>query len=89
VLGASRKVDDGKGQTKIGQQDGANRHPSITDRLCHERDPLGVRKGGSANRWLAALVARKLKKLAAVAMANKMVRMIWAPSTKQESYKMP
>jgi transposase len=45
-----------------------------------------VRKGGSANRWLAALVARKPKMVAAVALANKMARMIWAITTKQENY---
>jgi transposase len=47
-----------------------------------------VRKGGSANRWLAALVARKPKMVAAVALANKMARMIWAVTTKQENYRM-
>jgi transposase len=47
-----------------------------------------VRKGGSANRWLAALVARKPKMVAAVALANKMARMIWALTTKQENYRM-
>ena len=47
-----------------------------------------VRKGGSANRWLAALVTRKPKMVAAVALANKMARMIWALSTKQENYRM-
>ncbi|MBR3370932.1 MAG: IS110 family transposase [Rhodobacteraceae bacterium] len=47
-----------------------------------------VRRGGSANRWLAALVARKPKMVAAVALANKMARMIWALSTKQENYRM-
>lgn len=31
-----------------------------------------VRKGGSANRWLAALVARKPKMVATVALANEM-----------------
>ena len=47
-----------------------------------------VRKGGSSNRWLAALVARKPRMVAAVALANKMARMIWAMSTKQEDYRM-
>ena len=47
-----------------------------------------VRKGGSPNRWLAALVARKPKMVAAVALANKMARMIWAVTTKQEDYRM-
>ena len=47
-----------------------------------------VRKGGSPNRWLAALVARKPKMVAAVALANKMARMIWAVTTKREDYRM-
>lgn len=47
-----------------------------------------VRRGGSTNRWLAALVARKPKMVAAVALANKMARMIWAVTTKQENYRM-
>jgi len=47
-----------------------------------------VRKGGSTNRWLAALVARKPKMVAAVAPANKMARMIWAVTTKHEDDKM-
>ena len=46
------------------------------------------RKGGSTNRWLAALVARKPKMVAAVALANKMARMIWAMTTKKEDYRM-
>jgi transposase len=47
-----------------------------------------VRKGGSANRWLAGLVARKPRMVAAVALANKMARMIWVMTTKQENYRM-
>lgn len=47
-----------------------------------------VRKGGSANRWLASLVARKPRMGAAVALANKMARMIWAMTTKKENYRM-
>ena len=47
-----------------------------------------VRKGSSSNRWLAALVVRKPRMVAAVALANKMARMIWAMTTKQEDYRM-
>jgi transposase len=59
-----------------------------------------VRKGGSPNRWLAALVARKPKMVAAVALASserrsatgpsppRTARMIWAMTTKQEDYRM-
>jgi len=47
-----------------------------------------VRKGGSTNRWLAALVARKPRMVAAVTLANKMARMICAVTTKQEDCRM-
>ncbi|SEG37914.1 Transposase IS116/IS110/IS902 family protein [Jhaorihella thermophila] len=47
-----------------------------------------VRKGGSTNRWLAALVSRKPRMVAAVALANKMARMIWAMTKKQEDFRM-
>ena len=47
-----------------------------------------ARKGASPNRWLAALVARKPRMVAAVALANKMARMIWAVTTRQEFYRM-
>ena len=47
-----------------------------------------LRKDGSPNRWLANLVARKPKMVAAVALANKLARTIWAVTTKQENYRM-
>ena len=47
-----------------------------------------VRKGGSSNRWLANLVARKPKMVAAVALANKMARIIWAMMTREQNYRM-
>ena len=74
-LGSVRKM----GQTDI-------RHLLIVGAMRVIR--WGVRRGGSTNRWLAALVARKPKMVAAVALANKMARMIWALSTKQENYRM-
>lgn len=46
-----------------------------------------VRKGGTSNRWLASLLARKPRMVAAVALANKMARMIWAMMTKEEDYR--
>tara|TARA_R110001599_G_scaffold85906_2_gene230588 strand:+ start:444 stop:656 length:213 start_codon:yes stop_codon:yes gene_type:complete len=44
--------------------------------------PWVVRKGGSKNKWLASLVARKPRMVAAVALANKMARQIWAMQRK-------
>ena len=52
-----------------------------------------VRKGGSSNRWLAALVARKPRMVAAVGAGERheraaMARMIWAMTTRGEDYRM-
>ena len=45
--------------------------------------------GKLATEWLCQLLARKPKKLAAVALANKMARMIWAMMTTGEAYRRP
>jgi len=42
-----------------------------------------------ATEWLRRLLARKPRKLAAVALANKMARMIWAMMTTGEAYRRP
>ena len=60
----------------------------IEDPADPRRSCLPNRGNPHTNRWLAALVARKPKMVAAVALANKMARMIWAMSTKQEDYRM-
>lgn len=39
--------------------------------------------------WLARMLARKPRMLVAIALANKMARMIWAMLTKQEDYRTP
>jgi transposase len=39
--------------------------------------------------WLTALLARRPKKVAAIALANKFARMAWAMMAKGESYKEP
>ena len=45
---------------------------------------------GSKHRpWLAALLARKPTKVAAIALANKMARMAWAMMAKGERYRQP
>jgi transposase len=43
------------------------------------------RKGSSA--WLLALLGRKPRKLAAVALANKMARIVWAMMARSEAYR--
>jgi transposase len=46
-------------------------------------------KEGRASPWLLGLLARKPKKLAAVALANKMARTIWAIMMSGETYRRP
>ncbi len=46
-------------------------------------------KKGRATPWLLGLLARKPKKLAAVALANKMARIIWAMMMTGETYRRP
>lgn len=48
-----------------------------------------IRKGDDANPWIARLLARKPRLVAAVALANKMARMIWATVTKKQNYQIP
>ena len=44
-------------------------------------------KPGKASAWLIALLARRPRKLAAVALANKMARIVWAMMTSGEAYR--
>ena len=46
-------------------------------------------KTGRASPWLLGLLARKPKKLAAVALANKMARIVWAMMMSGEIYRRP
>jgi transposase len=46
-------------------------------------------KTGRASAWLLGLLARKPKKLAAVALANNMARIIWAMVMSGEIYRRP
>ena len=46
-------------------------------------------KPGRASRWLVDLLARRPRKLAAVALANKMARVLWAMMASGEVYRRP
>ena len=48
-----------------------------------------MRPGGRMSEWLRALLLRKPRKLAAVALANKTARIVWAMMTSGESYRRP
>jgi transposase len=46
-------------------------------------------KAGQTSPWLLSLLARKPRKLAAVALANKIARVAWAMMTRGENYRQP
>ena len=50
---------------------------------------IRVAKAGQASPWLINLLARRPKKLAAVALADKMARIIWAMMVSGETYRRP
>ena len=48
-----------------------------------------ARNGGKSSPWLQAILSRRTSKVAAVALANKTVRIVWALLTKGSSYRNP
>ena len=46
-------------------------------------------RNGAKRPWLVRLLARRKAKVAAVALANKNARMIWAMMTSKERYREP
>ena len=48
-----------------------------------------MKQSNGLNTWLAQLTSRKRIQVAAVAMANKMARMVWAVLSKGEAYRPP
>jgi transposase len=47
-----------------------------------------VRKGVLPDNWLGRLMARRPRMVAAVALANKMARIIWATMMREENYRL-
>lgn len=47
-----------------------------------------VRKGVLPDNWLEVILGRKPRMVAAIALANKMARIIWAMMTREQNYRM-
>ena len=47
-----------------------------------------VRKGVLPDNWLGRVLGRKPRMVAAIALANKMARIIWAMMTREQNYRM-
>ena len=71
--------------SKMGQRD--LRRLLITGAMTVVR--WAVRRGVTRDPWLAGMLARKPRMLVAVALANRMARIVWALLTKKESYRAP
>jgi transposase len=71
--------------SKMGQRD--IRRLLIIGAMAVVRSAL--RKGAPEGSWLHRMLARKPRKLVAIALANKMARSIWAMLTKGEDYRIP
>ena len=48
-----------------------------------------ARRGETADPWLARMLAHKPRMLVAVALANRMARIVWALETRKEFYRLP
>ena len=46
-----------------------------------------IRRGGTADPWVANMLARKPRMLVAVALANRMARVAWAMMRNKEAYR--
>ena len=71
--------------SKMGQRD--LRRLLITGAMAEIR--WAIRRGMPEGSWLARMLTRKPQKLVAVALANKMARIVWALMTKKETYRHP
>ena len=69
--------------SKMGQRD--LRRLSITGSMAVVR--RAARRGATADPWLANMLVRKPRMLVAVALANRMARIVWALMTKKENYR--
>jgi transposase len=47
------------------------------------------KRGAPKGSWLEQMLARKLRMLVTIALANKMARIVWALLVKQENYRAP
>ncbi len=71
--------------SKIGQRD--LRRLLISGAMTVVRG--AVRRGVTTDPWLARMLARKPRMLIAVALANRMARIVWALMTTRENYRVP
>jgi len=62
---------------------------AVIQQVVRRAEAADPRRSGSASPWLLQLLARKPKKLATIALANKMARIVWAMLVSGEVYRRP
>ena len=87
-LGVTPRENSTGGKHRLGKISKAGNERLRTLLVVGATSVIRVAKPGrsSSSAWLLGLLARKPKKLAAVALANKMARIIWAMMARGEAY---
>ena len=62
---------------------------AVIQQVVRRAEAADPRRGVGASPWLLQLLARKPKKLATIALANKMARIVWAMLVSGEIYRRP
>ncbi len=90
-LGLTPKEHSTGGKTRLGRISRAGNRRLRTLLVVGASAVIRHARPGArlASPWLLALLARKPRKLAAVALANKMARIVWAMMTRGEAYRGP
>jgi len=88
-LGLTPKQNSTGGKTRLGKISKAGNERLRTLLVVGATAVIRHARPGSrlATPWLLSLLGRKPKKLAAVALANKMARIVWAMMTRGEAYR--
>ncbi|WP_037371356.1 IS110 family transposase [Salipiger mucosus] len=90
-LGLVPRQNSSGGKARLGKVSKAGQHDIRRLLIVGAMSAIvgASRRGISENTWLGQLMLRKPRMLAAIALANKMARRIWAMITKGESYRDP
>ena len=88
-VGITPREDSTAGRQKLGRISRAGDEDLRRLLVIGATAVIRAAKPGRTSPWLLALLARKSKKLAAVALANKMARIIWAMMVSGEAYRRP
>ena len=88
-LGVTPREDSTGGKQRLGQISRAGDEDLRRLLVLGATAVIRAAKPDRASPWLLRLLARKSEKVAAVALANKMARILWAMMVSGETYRRP